>query len=169
MKKNFLSHSFTPTTTMNPMMTIDSENGMLICGCGIEADDNGYCGDCLPLRIVLDDISESKPLRKPVDEDDIPLAVLARKKAQHLQNIRAQEEREKKRKSKVECHHCSGPTKINQTHECDHCGLYLDLVVIKGKMVKRFITKGKKEFDRIESHESEFVFDRSWYWNCEYK
>jgi hypothetical protein len=67
---------------MNPAMTIDIENGMLICACGTEANENGYCDDCVPLRIVVDDIAESKPLRPkvvPIDEDDIPLAVLARK------------------------------------------------------------------------------------------
>jgi hypothetical protein len=63
---------------MNPLRTIDTENGMWLCGCEQEADETGYCEDCLPLSIIKADIAESKPLKKKVDEDDIPLAVLAR-------------------------------------------------------------------------------------------
>lgn len=83
---------------------IDPENGMYLCPCGKEADEDipkemyyYVCGEC------------------------------------------------------VVCHHCDKRTpKGDDFPECEHCGMYLDLVCIKGKMVPRYTPTGK---DRIARHE----------------
>jgi len=68
---------------------------------------------------------------------------------------------------KVYCHHCDKMTemqgyiiemtatqgRIDSSNECQHCGMYVDLVVIKGKMVKRYVKKGLKMIDRVALHE----------------
>jgi len=85
-----------------PSYTIDAENGMWICACGREAEEEtGYCEKCILTTVV--------------------------------------------------CHHCDKHTpKREDFPECEECGMYLDLVCIKGKMVSRYTKTG---MDRIARHE----------------
>ena len=105
-----------------PSYTIDAENGMWICACGKEAEETGYCEECTPLSII----------KREIADDDTPLAVLAKT---------------------VVCHHCDKRTpKGDEFPECEECGMYLDLVRIKGKMVSRYTKTG---MDRVARHEKE--------------
>jgi len=105
---------------------VDPENGMYLCPCGKEADER--------LTKVMW-VKKEKMVRERI------IAYTERIKYYVCGEC----------VERVSCHHCDKRTpKGNDFPECVHCGMYLDLVCIKGKMVSRYTATGK---DRVALHE----------------
>ena len=99
---------FSVATKMNPNSTVDQDNGMIICGCGIEGELDGYCPDCLPLSSW---------------EDNTPLSVLKAKKARSQKQQDANQISQQRRLTSTKvCEEC--PRKVkNQYDKCFICFL----------------------------------------------